>query len=583
MAREREYRSGVPALVWFTLVSEYDAAGPTLLSPRTVELARGLQTRLAPRPGRLFCRAPQAACGSGLGRPGHPRWLGDLDQFTTSSPTGEVVTVNAEWRSAVQAAAGTARLSGFDLVATNQWVPFTFGFTLATNERVVGASLALALRATSGAATNEGLYLDDLTNSLTFASLGWQTLATGTNSTVRVLDLAGHLARLADGKLNLVVRDDVGVDWALLELQVAPILVAFTNAILPVASGAWRVDAGGHWGDAGNWTGGLVANGTNITATFGVDVTADRYVNNDAPRTLGHFTFTDANAASAGQWFITNQPVTLQASSGAPLISVTNTAATFLVGLAGTQGLTKQGDGTLVLAGANTTTGVIVVSNGTLLVNGALAAGGSVTVAGGVLGGTGVIASPVTVNAGASLSPGVSLGDLSIGNTLALAAGSTTTVEINAQNSDCDLVQGLTRIAYGGTLVVSNGVGTLVAGQGFQLFSAASASGNFSSISPAIPGPGLAWHFTPANGTLSVVGVPPPQFTQFGFGAGGAFTLAGTGPNGQSYRLLAMTNLFPPYNAWLPVTTGIFSDGVFHFSDTQATNYPRRFYRVLTP
>ena len=927
-------------------------------------------------------------------------WLGDLDQFTTGSPTGEVVTVDAAWRNAVQAAAGSAKLSGFDLAATNQWVPFTFNFNLATNERIAAASLSLAMRGASAAATNEVLYLDDLTNSFTFASLGWQPLATGTNSTVRVLDLAGQLTRLTGGKLNLAVRDDVGLDWALLELQVVPVPGGFTNAVLPVAdtyvrggtsagsnfgmnttldikldssadarrqtylrwdlsgittpvlqarvrlspvsvgtnglelgatlvpsntwneatmnwnnqpgggkrfatwiaatnvpvefvvtpqvqaalagdgqlsleifslknvgapglvsfasreaadpasrpqlllvmsntlptisafpdltlpqnsttgpipftvgdaplppdqltleavssntnlvsdaglllggsqsnrtltvtpaagqsgsafitvtvtdpgglsasasftltvtnaivpeaSGSWRVDASGDWSMAGNWIGGAVANGASMTATFGVDVTASRLVNNAEPRMIGNFIFTDANAVSEGQWFITNQPFTLQVNSGVPLISVTNTSVTIASVLVGTQGLTKQGDGTLVLAGANTfsgsttinagalrvvngsalgstatgttinngatarlelsgdvtlvepitvackgsalgnvpavvnlsgtntlagaithttggsywtyeaaggklvvagsvtnssttnvrmiwlrgaavgdwqsaignsagglattirkddpgtwtlsgantTTGSIVVSNGTLLVNGVIASGGSVDVGGGTLGGTGKILSPVTVRGGATLSPGNGLGTLTLSNTLTLLAGSTTAVEINAATLASDLVPGLASVTYGGTLVVSNVAGTPAGGQNFKLFGSASAGGNFSSIGPP-PGVGLAWSFNPANGTLSVLAVPPPQFTQVGVGNGGAFTLSGTGPSGQGYRLIAATNLLLPFNTWSPVATGVFSGGVFSFSETQVTNFTRRFYRVVTP
>jgi hypothetical protein len=107
------------------------------------------------------------------------------------------------------------------------------------------------------------------------------------------------------------------------------------------------------------------------------------------------------------------------------------------------------------------------------------------------------------VQPGATLSPGASIGTLTINNTLNLAAGSRTLAEVNAGNGSSDLVAGLSSITYGGTLMVSNHGGTVTGNQTFQLFSASSKSGNFAAISPASPGPGLTWYFNPTNGFLT--------------------------------------------------------------------------------
>ena len=181
-------------------------------------------------------------------------WVGDIDQFVTASPTGEVVTVDSAWRSSVQSAAGGASVNGFDLVATNQWVPFTFNFSLSVTDRIIGATLALALRSISGNSSNAALYLDSIANSNSFSSLGWSPIGAGTNTTVRVLDLGSQLNLLADGKLNLAVAGDVGIDWAMLELQVTPAQLLYTNSILPAA-------------DAYVW------NGANAGSNFGTDTT----------------------------------------------------------------------------------------------------------------------------------------------------------------------------------------------------------------------------------------------------------------------------------------------------------------------
>jgi hypothetical protein len=189
-------------------------------------------------------------------------WLGDIDNF--SSLTGEVVNVDSAWLAAVQSAAGTAAVNGFDFVATNQWIPFTFNFSLAATDQIVGATLALALRSVSGNSSNAALYLDATTSSNRFANLGWSPIAAGTNTTVRVLDLGNQLNLIADGKLNLAVAGDVGIDWAMLELQVTPALAYVTNSIVAEADAYVRggVNAGLNFG-------------TNTTLPVKIDGTAD--------------------------------------------------------------------------------------------------------------------------------------------------------------------------------------------------------------------------------------------------------------------------------------------------------------------
>ena len=173
----------------------------------------------------------------------------------------------------------------------------------------------------------------------------------------------------------------------------------------------------------------------------------------------------------------------------------------------GVSGLTKDGNAALILWATNSYPGPTVVSNGVLVVSGRIEGGGAVTVYSGVLGGGGSLDGPVTVQAGGMLSPGIGIGTMTVNNTLALTAGSTTMMQVNKSAATNDQVRGITTLTYGGTLVVTNLAGTLAAGDSFKLFDAASYSGSFASISPATPGNGIVWDMSrlPVSGTLSII------------------------------------------------------------------------------
>ncbi|HEX3720473.1 MAG TPA: autotransporter-associated beta strand repeat-containing protein [Verrucomicrobiae bacterium] len=162
----------------------------------------------------------------------------------------------------------------------------------------------------------------------------------------------------------------------------------------------------------------------------------------------------------------------------------------------------KEGNGSLTLGGVNTYTGSTTVTGGALIVDGTIGAG-AVTVSGGSLGGAGTIGGTVNVGAAGTFSPGAPLGTLTINNALTLAGN--TVVTVNKTSGVNSQVAGLTSVAYGGALTVSNISGALASGDSFHVFPAISAAGNFTSISPA-PGAGLAWQFNPATGVLSIVG-----------------------------------------------------------------------------
>ncbi len=99
--------------------------------------------------------------------------------------------------------------------------------------------------------------------------------------------------------------------------------------------------------------------------------------------------------------------------------------------------LVKNGSGTFTLSGANSYTGTTDVNAGTLLVNGNQSAATGLTsvASGATLGGSGTIGGDVFVANGGTLSPGNSVGTLTINGNLALSGGSALAYEFGAANA----------------------------------------------------------------------------------------------------------------------------------------------------
>jgi hypothetical protein len=74
-----------------------------------------------------------------------------------------------------------------------------------------------------------------------------------------------------------------------------------------IAGPTWTYNGSGLWSTTSNWGGGVVANGSGLTANFNnIDLTADRTVSLDFPRTVGNLIFGDAAPASAAGWILSN-------------------------------------------------------------------------------------------------------------------------------------------------------------------------------------------------------------------------------------------------------------------------------------
>jgi len=123
-------------------------------------------------------------------------------------------------------------------------------------------------------------------------------------------------------------------------------------------------------------------------------------------------------------------------------------------------------------------------------------------------------------------------------------------------------------IATGGSGVSNFDVGN------FVLDASAFSNGVAGNFSLAVQGNSLALQYVPLPQPLSVNGASVVS---------GGFQLTFGGPAGQSYRVLATTNLFLPLTNWPVIAAGNFSAGLTNFTDANATNYPFQFYRVVSP
>ncbi len=175
----------------------------------------------------------------------------------------------------------------------------------------------------------------------------------------------------ADGTLSgTPTSSDGGTNYFTIAVSDNAAQNAFVILAIPVTvfttSGTWIADASGNWGAASDWSGNAVASGTNQTADFStVNITADRTVTLDSSRTIGNLKFSDA--AGANNWTISAaNGSTLSFDTGSatsPLITVTNTV-TISAPIAGTNGFTKTGPGTMILSGNNPLIGTLFIDTG---------------------------------------------------------------------------------------------------------------------------------------------------------------------------------------------------------------------------
>jgi autotransporter-associated beta strand protein len=248
-----------------------------------------------------------------------------------------------------------------------------------------------------------------------------------------------------------------------------------------------------------------------------------------------------------------------------------------------TNSIIKTGGGTAVLSGPNSNTGTNLVNGGVLAVDSTLGPG-TVTVAGGALGGVGTISGPVSILPGGALSPGDSLGTLTVNNNLTLAGN--VLIDVNksvSPSNDLTTVSGLLTNTGTGIVTVKNLGPALAVNDSFQIFSQPVLNG----IGLHVVGGGVIWNNRLAiDGSISVASttVPHPGIHSVST-SGSNFVLSGTNGYSQgAYYVLSSTNLALPQGTWTPELTNYFDgSGNFTASVPMTPGVPQKFYRVQVP
>ena len=63
----------------------------------------------------------------------------------------------------------------------------------------------------------------------------------------------------------------------------------------------------------------------------------------------------------------------------------------------------------------------------------------------------------------------------------------------------------------------------------------------------------------------------------------GTFTLSGTGPTAENFRVFATSDVLQAFANWSQIATGTFSNSTFSVTDATAPSATTRYYRLSVP
>ena len=312
-----------------------------------------------------------------------------------------------------------------------------------------------------------------------------------------------------------------------------------------------------------------------------------------------------------------NGPITL---GGADVFDVVSGAAVILnaevagsgslvkgVGYHPASGSGSTGAGLLMLNASNSFTGDLSIQTGTVAltndasVTGAanivLASGTTLDVSGRTdatltlasgqtLKGSGTVVGAVVSPSGSTVSPGASIGAISVNGNVTLRGNTVMEIALNASVKSGDLLAASGMLDLGGTLTVTYSGDKLQTGDSFTLFTAGTFANAFTTVNlPVIAG--VVWtNKTAIDGTIAVLSAPVPAQPTLRGGttlSNGTFQLNFSGPSGYGYSVRASTDVTLPVSGWPVVATGTFGASPASFIDLNAPSHQQRFYLISVP
>jgi autotransporter-associated beta strand protein len=240
--------------------------------------------------------------------------------------------------------------------------------------------------------------------------------------------------------------------------------------------------------------------------------------------------------------------------------------------------------GSLTLTNVNTYSGDTTISVGTVSLVGAGSIANSATLnidSGATLDVSGRTDTGLTVGASQTLKGSGAFNV--VGN---LTNNGTIEMKVNKSGSTltADSIHGLSQIAYGGILKIDLSGDPFVGGEVISLFAASGYSGEFAAITPASPGPGLAWYKSnlSVDGTLLVI--PIPVAGSVSQSPSGMTVTGSHGPPLRTYVVVGSTDPLRPRDTWNPIATNTFDiNGNFSFTLPIQQSRPRAVFTIKIP
>jgi T5SS/PEP-CTERM-associated repeat protein len=190
----------------------------------------------------------------------------------------------------------------------------------------------------------------------------------------------------------------------------------------------------------------------------------------------------------------------------------------------------------------------------------------------------------VVVEPGGTLAPGGSIGKIDLFTSPLLQGTVSMEISKNGSVLTNDQIEVAVGLAYGGALTVAKlGATALTGGDRFQLFSASSYAGSFTTVTlPSLPA-GLNWtNKLLVDGSIEVIA--GPQFTSVTVSGTNVILTGTNGTPNAPYAVLTATNVALPLSNWVSIATNLFdSSGNFSFTNAITPGIPQRFYRLRTP